>query len=121
MRIKKFNDKLNEQYDQAKNLQKVKDLSEVMTFLQWVVADIQFANDENYLGFINLSIDNFSSTNKDVKFSDRVKGLELKNGLTACVNLYNSDKNMCKQLLTYLGLEIEPNPTLEETVIHSIV
>lgn len=103
-----------------KGVNRAIDLVEVINFLNWVSEDEQMKPDhENYVGFLNLSTEDFSS-GRETNFKDRLKRKDLKKQLQTFINLFNSDKDFCTRIMRYLGLNVEPNPSTEETIFHRI-
>lgn len=78
-----------------------------LNFLDWVVNDEQFdISSDNYLGFINLDIENFDNdTDLPEQFRNFVKH-------------YNNQNIM--KIVEYTGFSVEPGSDLEETIIHKI-
>ena len=88
-------------------------LDKITNFLSWVADDFQLNKDsEDYLGFINISVDDFGDE-------------KLKEGFIEFVKLSNAHQhgmplsysNMVDYLLKFFGLELESGATLEETII----
>jgi len=119
MKVKKF-DKLEENYDQQKHINSAKNLLDVIEFLKWVAEDEQMTPGyESYSGFLNLRLDDFTSS-KDTKFKNKLKNIDCKRQMLEFLKLYNSNKNLCTQLMTYLGLSVEANPDEEETIFYAV-